>query len=196
MTENAPVCGPPRSRWLPAVVFSLFALLVLIEVVVIVRYGNYRNLIEEDGIEVSFTPEAQADVEAAGHAVEVVSDSRTVASDGAVLVEASEEGFEISAPGTLTIRFRAPDAGATVEFDYRFGRRESRARCEVALARVASRHGVDYMCRRSLVAKKRSRGKFRHYLADHAGWCELTLEVNATAAEVGFQVGVPELVWK
>lgn len=196
MTENAAVRGPRSSRWLPAAVFSLFALLVLIDVVVIVLYGNYRNLIEEDGIEVRFTPAIQADGEAAGRAVEVVSGSRILAADGAVLVDALGEGFEITAPGTLTIRFRAPDAGSTVELDYRFGRRGSRARCEVALARIASRHGVDYMCRRSLVAKKKPRGKFRHYLADHAGWCELTVAVNAAAAEVGFQVGVPELVWK
>lgn len=196
MTESASVREPRSSRWLPAVVFSLFALLVLIEVVVIVCYGNYRNLIEADGIEVSFTPAILADGETTGRTMEVVSGSRTLAVDGAVLVDTSDKGFEISAPGTLTIRFRAPDAGSTVELDYRFGRREAPARCEVALARIASRHGVDYMCRRSLVAKKKPQGKFRYYLADHAGWCELTLEVNAAAAEAGFQVGVPELVWK
>lgn len=197
MTENSTVREPRSSRWLPAAVFSLFALLVLIDVVVIVLYGNYRNLIEEEGIDVSFTPAIRAGAETAHHAMDFGSSgSRVLAADGAVLVQASEEGFEVFAPGTLTIRFRAPDAGAFVEIDYRFGRRESPARCEVALARIASRHGVDYMCRRSLEAKKSPRGKFRHYLADHAGWFELTLEVNAPAAEVGFQVGAPELVWK
>ena len=185
-----------RSRWLPAVVFSLLALVFLADAVVIALYGNYRNLIEEQGVEAVFTPADLAGDVAGPETVEVPDGSRAVAADGRVLVEASGGTFEVLAPGTLTIRFRAPDAGSYVELGYRFSEARSDARSELSLARVASRHGVDYMCRRSLTAKKKTEGMFRHYLADHAGWFELSLQVDPSAVAVGFEVDKPEIVWE
>ena len=49
-------------------------------------------------------------------------------------------------------------------------------------------------CRESLVARKKAKGVFRQYLADHAGWFELTLEVNDAAAATGFEITKPEVV--
>ena len=186
--------GPRRTRWLPATVFSLFALVVLAEAVVIVLYGNYRNLIEESGVEMVFTPADASAVVVPGEAVEVLDGSRIVAEDGTVLVEVSDDRIEVQVPGNLVFRTRAHNAGSSVEFSYRFGKRRSAARCDLIVARVASRYGVDYMCRRSLVARKKPKGVFRYYLADHAGWVELSLEVNAEAADVGFEVTKPEIV--
>jgi len=196
MTSEPSIADERRSRWLPATVFSLFALIILADVVVIVLYGNYRNLIEEQGVEAVFIPAEAVGGGVSPEMVEVLDGSRTVAADGTVLVDASGESFDILVPGTLTIRFRAPDAGSFVELGYRFGDRRSDATSELSLARVASRYGVDYMCRRSLTAKKKRKGMFRHYLADHAGWFELSLEVNAEAAAVGFVVAKPEIVWE
>lgn len=196
MTGATPRPEPRRSRWLPAAVFSLFALMILADAVVIVLYGNYRNLIEEDGVEVVFTPAAGTGREILEVTVGVSEGFRTVAPDGAVLVEFVDGRFHVRVPGTLVIRFRAPDAGAYVRLDYRFGKRRSDARCDLALARVASRHGVDYMARRTLIAKKKAKGKFRHYLADHAGWFELELQVDPVAAKFGFEVTAPEIVWR
>jgi len=194
MTGATPKPEPRRSRWLPAAVFSLFALMLVADAVVIVLYGNYRNLIEEDGVEVVFTPAADNGHEIREIAVGVSEGSRTVASDGAVLVEFADDRFHVRVPGTLVIRFRAPDAGAYVRLDYRFGKRRTDARCDLVLARVASRHGVDYMARRTLIAKKKSKGKVRQYLADHAGWFELSLQVDPAAAKVGFEVTLPQIV--
>ena len=196
MTGEPSIADERRSRWLPAAVFSLFALIIVADAVVIVLYGNYRNLIEEQGVEAVFTPADPVGGGDAPETVEVLDGSRAVAADGTALVEVSGESFDVLVPGTLTIRFRAPDAGSFVELGYRFGDRRSDAHSELSLARVASRYGVDYMCRRSLTAKKKRKGMFRHYLADHAGWFELSLEVNAEAAAVGFVVAKPELVWE
>ncbi len=151
--------------------------------------------VEEDGVEVVFTPAVDTGHEVRDVIVGVSEGSRTVASDGAVLVEFADGRFHVRVPGTLVIRFRAPDAGAYVRLDYRFGKRRSDARCDFVLARVASRYGVDYMARRTLIAKKKSKGKIRHYLADHAGWFQLSFQVDPAAARVGFEVTVPEIVW-
>ncbi len=185
---------PRRSRWLPAVVFSLFALVFLADAVVIALYGNYRNLIEEQGVDAVFVPAGpDRDGAEAGEPIDVLEGARAVVADGKVLVEASGGAYEVLVPGTLTIRFRAPNAGAFVRLDYRFPEGRSGATTGLSLARVASRHGVDYMCRRSLRAKKKPTGTFRHYLADHAGWFELSLDVSQAA--VGFSVSKPEIIW-
>ena len=194
MTGDVPEGGPRRTRWLPVTVFSLFALVVLADAVVIVLYGNYRNVIEETGVEMVFTPaDPSTEVVSAG-SVGVVEGARIVSGDGTVLVRASDDRVEVLVPGSLVFRTRAHNAGSFVEFGYRFGKRRSPARCDLTVARVASRHGVDRMCRRSLVARKKPKGVFRHYLADHAGWIELSLDVNAEAAEVGFELTKPEIV--
>ena len=194
MTGDVPEGGPRRTRWLPVTVFSLFALVVLADAVVIVLYGNYRNVIEETGVEMVFTPaDPSTEVVSAG-SVGVVEGARIVSGDGTVLVRASDDRVEVLVPGSLVFRTRAHNAGSFVEFGYRFGKRRSPARCDLTVARVASRYGVDRMCRRSLVARKKPKGVFRHYLADHAGWIELSLDVNAEAAEVGFELTKPEIV--
>jgi hypothetical protein len=195
MTSETPRPAPRRSRWLPAAVFSAFAVMLLADAVVIVFYGNYRNLIEEDGLEVVFTPANAAGQELQRVAVGVTDGSRAVAPDGTVLVEVADGRFEVRVPGNLAIRFRAPDAGSWVKLEYRFGKRRAGARCDLVLARVASRHGVDYMCRKTLDAEKKTKGRFRHFLADHAGWFELSFDVNPDAAKVGFEVTAPEIVW-
>ena len=195
MNGETPRPAPRRSRWLPAAVFSLFAVMVLADAVVIVLYGNYRNLIEEDGLEVVFTPANAAGQEIQGVAVGVADGSRTVAPDGTVLVEVADGRFDVRVPGNLAIRFRAPDAGSWVKLEYRFGKRRAGAHCDLVLARVASRHGVDYMCHKTLDAKRKAKGRFRHFLADHAGWFELSFDVNPSAAEIGFRVTAPEIVW-
>ncbi len=186
---------PRRSRWLPALIFSLFALIFLADAVVIALYGNYRNLIEEQGIEAVFTPARSLLDEAPAEPVEVLDGIGAVAADGAQLVRSSGAGYEVLVPGTLQIRFRAPDAGSFVELDYRFGESRPNLQVELSLARVASRHGVDYMNRREITAKKKAGGTYRHYLADHAGWFELALDVNAEVAAGGFEVDRPEIVW-
>lgn len=195
MTSETRRPAPRRSRWLPAAVFSAFAVMLLADAVVIVLYGNYRNLIEEDGLEVVFMPANAAGQELQRVAVSVTDGSRAVAPDGTVLVEVADGRFEVRVPGNLAIRFRAPDAGSWVKLEYRFGKRRAGARCDLVLARVASRHGVDYMCRKTLDAEKKTKGRFRHFLADHAGWFELSFDVNPDAAKVGFEVTAPEIVW-
>lgn len=195
MTSETRRPAPRRSRWLPAAVFSAFAVMLLADAVVIVLYGNYRNLIEEDGLEVVFMPANAAGQELQRVAVGVTDGSRAVAPDGTVLVEVADGRFEVRVPGNLAIRFRAPDAGSWVKLEYRFGKRRAGARCDLVLARVASRHGVDYMCRKTLDAEKKTKGRFRHFLADHAGWFELSFDVNPDAAKVGFEVTAPEIVW-
>lgn len=195
MTGESAVAEPRRSRWLPAVVFSLFAVVFLADAVVIALYGNYRNLIEEHGVETVFSPAVPTIDGSPGETVDVVDGLGSVAAGGAVMVKAAGEGFEVLVPGTLTIRFRAPDAGSFVELDYRFGDRRPDLHVELSLARVASRYGVDYMNRRLLTVKKKAGGTYRHYLADHAGWFELSLEVDEAAAAAGFEVGRPQIVW-
>jgi len=193
MTGDPPVREPRRSRWLPAVVFSLFALVVIADAVVIILYGNYRNLIEEQGVEMVFVPADLSTEIISGEAVEVTDGCRIVAEDGTVLVKTSDNRIEVLVPGHLVLRTRAHNAGSFVEFGYRFGKRRSPARCDLTVARVASRYGVDYLCRESLVARKKPKGVFRHYLADHAGWVELSLEVDPEAAAIGFEVTIPEI---
>jgi hypothetical protein len=194
MSGETNTVEPRRTRWLPAAVFSIFALVALADAVVIVLYGNYRNLIEEDGVEMAFTPADPSIAVARDEAVEVVDGCRIVTDDQTALVEVVEGRIRVLAPGALVLRFRAHDAGSFMEFDYRFRKRRSAARCNLTVARVASRYGVDYMCRESLVARKKAKGVFRQYLADHAGWFELTLEVNEAAAATGFEITKPEVV--
>ncbi len=195
MTDHRPGDDERRSRWLPAAVFSVFALLLVVEAVVIVFYGNYRNLIEDSGVEVSFRPAAGDPGSVIPAPEEWTSDSEIVSEEGTVMVEGMDGGLRVRAPGELILRFRAPDAGSFLEIDYRFGKRRQRARCDLTLARVASRYGVDYMYRRTLVGSRKAKRTFRHNLADHAGWFELSLDVNEAAAEVGFETTLPKLVW-
>ncbi len=194
MSTEANASEPRRTRWLPAVVFSLFALVALADVVVVILYGNYRNLIEENGVEMVFTPADPSIAVVSEAAVDVVDGSRIVAADGAVLVETVGDRIRVLAPGNLVLRFRAHNAGSFMEFGYRFGERRSPARCNLTVARVASRYGLDYMCRKSLVARKKARGVVRQYLADHAGWFEISLEINEDAVAVGFEITRPEIV--
>lgn len=193
MTDVVSRSDPTRSRWLPALVFSLFAAIILADAVVVALYGNYRNIIEDNGLEVVFTPVDETGGGVEGVEIDAVEGARAVADDGAVLVAVTGGRFHVRAPGTLTIRFRAPDAGSWVRLDYRFGKRRSDASCELVLARVASRYGVDYMSRRTLIARKKAKGRFRHFLADHAGWFELSFRVDPAAAKIGFEAGFPEI---
>jgi len=184
------------SRWLPATVFSIFALMLVVDAVVLVFYGNYRNLVEDDDIEVVFAPTVSAAEEIRESIVDVDLGSPVLSADGKVAVEVSAGGLMVRTPGELIIRFRAPDAGSNLLMDYRFGRRRAGARCEVTLARMASRYGVDTVWRKRLNGAKRRKGKIRHYLADHAGWFELRIEVNRAAADVGFEITLPEIYWE
>ena len=159
MSGEANAIEPRRTRWLPAAVFSLFALVVLADAVVIVLYGNYRNLIEEEGVEMVFTPVDPSIAVVPDGAVEVVDGCRIVADDQTVLVEVVDGRIRVLAPGALVLRFRAHNAGSFMEFDYRFRKRRSPARCNLTVARIASRYGVDYMCRESLVARKKGKGR-------------------------------------
>ena len=185
---------PRRTRWLPAVVFSLFALVVLADAVVIVLYGNYRNLIEEEGVEMVFTPANPLIAVVPDGPVEVIDGCRIVTDDQTALVEVADGRIGVLAPGTLVLRFRTHNAGSFMEFGYRFKKRRGPARCNLTVARIASRYGVDFMCRKSLVARKKAKGVFRQYLADHAGWIELSLEVNKAAAATGFEISKPKVV--
>jgi hypothetical protein len=194
MIEHRPGDEERRSRWLPASVIAVFALVLAVEAVVIVLYGNYRNLIEEAGVEVTFRPASGASDTTVSGPVEWSPDLAFAAVDGSAMVTGVDGRLRVQVPGELTLRFRAADAGAFLEIDYRFGKRAKGARCRLTLARVASRYGVDYMSRRTLSASKKVRGKYRHNLADHAGWFELSIDVNAAAAAVGFEIGPPELV--
>lgn len=194
MTAETEAAGPRRSRWLPAVVFSLFAAILLVDVVVVVLYGNYRNLVEEPGIEVMFTPVGSQDAVAVAEPTEPTGGAPLASVDGRTVVAPSPGGYRVLEPGTLTLRFRSPDAGAFLELGYRFENRRPDADVELLLGRVASRYGVDTMCRRSITAERRKRGVFRHYLADHAGWFELRLEVGPAAAADGFEVESPRVV--
>lgn len=194
MTEHRPGDEERRSRWLPTSVMAVFALVLVVEAVVIVLYGNYRNLIEDAGVEVTFRAASNGPDTAALGPVEWSPGLAFSGVDGAVAVTDVNGRLRVQVPGELTLRFRAADAGGFLETDYRFGRRAKGAICRLTLARVASRYGVDYMCRRTLSGSKKVRGTFRHNLADHAGWFELSIDVNAAAAAVGFEIGPPNLV--
>lgn len=194
MSSESKAIEPRRTRWLPAVVFSLFALVVLADAVVIALYGNYRNLIEESGVEMVFIPLDPSIVPASGGVAEVIDGCRIDSDGGIPLVEVSDGRISVLAPGNLVLRFRAHNAGSFVEFDYRFGRRRGTARCNLTVARVASRYGLDYMRRKSLVARRKPEGLFRQYLADHAGWFEMSFEVNEAAAAGGFEFTRPEVI--
>jgi hypothetical protein len=184
----------PRSRILPAVVFSLFALMILVDLAVVVFFGNYRNLVEEDGIVVSFRSDtATADAVAA---VEIPDGGRVVSTDGRVQAQREGDRLAVFSAGELMVRFRAPNAGGEMEMTYRFAERRADGRCEISVARVASRYGVDVVRRKELVAAKRRRGRFRHHLADHAGWFMLSLRVNQAAADQGFEVTLPTITWR
>ncbi len=196
MTDGSGGDETRTSRWLPATVFSIFALLLVVDAVVLVFYGNYRNLVEDDGVEVVFIPTVSAVEETRETIVDVDAGSPVLSADGSVAVEVSESGLTARTPGELIIRFRAPDAGSNLLMNYRFGRRRAGARCELTLARMASRYGVDTVWRKSLNGTKRRKGKIRHYLADHAGWFELRIEVNRAAAAVGFEITLPEIYWE
>ena len=196
MIDSAPNDTPRGSRWLPAAVVSLFALVFFADLVVVALYGNYRNLVEENGVEIGFLPASVAAESSNDEDAErrLAEGDVITASDGRVAVERSGDRIVVRAPGTLTMRFRAPDAGLFLELGYRFLRPDQRAQCEVSVARVASSYGVDVVRRKKLVASKRSQGRFRHNLADHAGWFELRLRVNQPASQGGFEVGLPQLV--
>ena len=194
MSGELKASEPRRTRWLPAFVFSHFALVALADAVVVVLYGNYRNLIEEKGVEMVFTPSDPSFASVAETTVEVADGCNIVAGDGTVLVEVIGDRIRVLAPGNLVLRFRAHNAGSFVKFGYRFGADRRHARCNLTVARVASRYGLDYMCRKSLVARKKARGVFRQYLADHAGWFEISLEINQAAGAGGFEIAKPEIV--
>jgi hypothetical protein len=194
MTDHRRGDEDRRSRWLPAAVITVFALVLAAEVVVIALYGNYRNLIEESGVEVTFRPVSDASESAVAGPVEWAPGLVIDGVDGSHSVVEVDGRLRVQSPGELILRFRAADAGSFLEIDYRFGRRAKGARCRVTLARVASRYGVDYMHRRTLSGSKKIRGTFRHNLADHAGWFELSIDVNAAAAAVGFEIGPLDLV--
>jgi hypothetical protein len=181
------------SRWLPATVISLFVLILVADVAAALLYGGYRNLVEGDRIAVAFA--AAAADGAVARPVEPIPGGRLVGADGSIVVESQGDRLVVRAPGELTIRFRSPDAGAHVELDYRFTGRSKGAGCEIALARVASRYGVDTINRRRVDGGRKAGGRYRHYLADHAGWFELRVRVGAAAAEAGFEVTLPEIVW-
>lgn len=196
MTDGSGGDETRTCRWLPATVFSIFALLLVVDVMVLVFYGNYRSLIEDDGIEVVFRPTVSAAEETRETIVDVDAGSPVLSADGSVAVEVSESRLTVRIPGELTIRFRAPNAGSNLLMNYRFGRRRAGARCELKLARMASRFGVDTVWRKSLNGAKKRKGRIRHYLADHAGWFELRIEVNRAAAAVGFEITLPEIYWE
>jgi hypothetical protein len=178
------------------VVISLFSLVLLADVVVIILYGNYRNLFEETDVEVRFVPgDAVVGEGFSGEAAHEVRQGESVTStDGTVLVQRGADRMLVLGPGELRMRFRAPNAGSFVELDYAFRKPGPEARCEVVVARVASRYGIDVVRQTELVSKKKPKATFRHNVADHAGWFELCLRVNPAAARGGFEVGLPEIV--
>lgn len=189
-------CEPRRTRVLPAAVFSLFALIIVADLVVVVFYGNYRNLVEEEGIEISFEPTcvtSDGGADDQGRSMSVPEAGRLVDPEGTVLVDRADDRLVVHEPGAIVIRFRAPNAGGRMEFDYRFGERQADARCEVVVARVASQYGVDVVRRKDLTAARKVHGKFKHNLADHAGWFRLSLQVNPAAAGDGFEVALPTI---
>ncbi len=183
-----------RSRWLPATVIALFALVLLSDTAVIALYGSYHNLIEDDGLEVTFIPDASMSRPAGDGGLVVAPGTSAVSPDGRALVRATDDGFAVLAPGVLKIRFRSPNAGADVSLAYDFGQGDGLARCDLTLARVPSRYGVDVITKRTLTSRKKRSGAYHHYLADHVGWFELSLRPDQTAVERGFRVGRPVII--
>ncbi len=191
MTTGPSASSDRRSRWLPTTIAAAFALVLLVDVTLVV-VGAGRPVMETS-VEVVFTPAAGS---AGGPSLggdSVAPGSPALAADEPALAEASGSGFVVSEPGELTFRFRSPHAGSDVVLDYDFGRRRPGARCEVTLARVPSRHGIDVISRRTLSGSAPIRGAYRHSLADHVGWFELSLRLNRDAVEGGFRVGRPRI---
>ena len=189
MTGESPGAAK-TSRWLPATVFSIFALALIVDVAAVLLHDNDAGPNTAKRMEIVFARSETAEV------IEVADQGPTRAADGTVLVRRTAEGLVVRAPGELRIRFLAPDAGSTLAADYRFGRRRPGSHCSVSLARVASRHGVDTVWRRELDGGRQARGKIRYYLADHAGWFALAFDVNPIAAETGFRITVPKTSWE
>lgn len=194
MTAVRAVGEERRSRWLPATVIALFALVLLSDIAVIAFYGSYHNLIEDEGLDVVFIPDAVAAGSNRDGGITVAPGTPAVSPDGRILAQATNDGFAVLAPGELKIRFRSPNAGADVSMTYDFGGGDRGACCELALARVPSRYGVDVISRQTLRSRKRRRGEYHHYLADHVGWFELSLRPDRAAIERGFRVGRPVVV--
>ena len=186
--------GPRSSRILPAVVIAFFVMVAAADLVVVIVYGNYRNLVEQSGVGVSFAADDPARPVDVPLSPVAAADEGGVVVDGRVLVDRDGDRLTVRAPGLLILRFRAPDAGATVELDYAFLDPATRGRCRVVVARVASRYGVDIVRRARIAAGRRARGTFRHYLADHAGWFELQIRVDPAAARGGFRLTLPRIV--
>lgn len=194
MTSAAqPSDGGRQSRWLPVAVVLIFALTLIGDLAVAVLFSDYRTIVERDGIKVSFIPAGAADPAREAMSMDWGDGARLCRNRG-VAVEVVGGNLRVTAPGRVIVRFRAPDAGSELSLRYRFGARDSDAQCRLALARVASRYGVDTICRRAL-SGRRPEGTFKHYLADHVGWFELSFELNPAAAAAGFEISHPELVW-
>ena len=188
--------GEPRtSRALPVAVATLFALVLLADLAALAVYRHDPSRFGDDGIEIGFRSRVAATEGQTGAAEELPlpDDGALVGGDGVVLAERVGESVVVRAEGELVIRLRTPEAGAVLEVDYRF-LDPDRGRCEVAVGRVASRHGLDVVRRARLAAGKRAQGTFRHDLADHVGWLELRLKVNRPAARGGFEIGMPRIV--
>lgn len=193
MTETGAGCEPRRSRWLPATVLTFFALVVVVDLVAVVL--SCSNLLprKEDALELSFLPEGSPRSPEAGEMIVVDPAASTTGPDGAVVAVGSDRGLVVRAPGELLVRFRVADAGSTLVMDYLFGRREKGAGCTLELARIASDWGTDTVWRRALDGGKQRKGRIRHFLADHVGWFELRIGVNGPAADVGFELTLPEI---
>ena len=181
---------PRTSRVLPVAVAALFALVLLADLAALALYAHDPSRFEDDRLEIVFSSRAAAD---GGAAEELPLPDHGVLSggDGRVLAERAGGSVVVRAEGELVIRLVVPEAGAVLELDYRFLDPADRGRCEIAVGRVVSRHGVDVVRRARLAAVKRAQGTFRHDLADHVGPLELRLEVNRAAARDGLEVMMP-----
>jgi hypothetical protein len=193
LTSSAATDASRRTRWLPSVVAGLFVLMLAIDIAVVIYFGSYHDLIEDDAVEAAFTPRAAAAGGDGESGLVIRSDSPLVAADGQLVAETTLEGFAVYQPGELTLRFRSRNAGGYVVLPYEFGSQNPKANCATSLSRVPSAHGVDTINRRVLHARRGVRGVYRQYLADHSGWFELTLELNREATREGFRIGRPEI---
>jgi len=193
VTETGAGCEPRRSRWLPVTVLSVFALVLVVDLVAVVLYRANLLPREEDVLELSFLPEGSSRGGQGGETIAVDPAASTAAPDGTVVTVGSDRGLVVRAPGELLVRFRVADAGSTLLMDYLFGRREKGVGCTLELARVASKWGTDTVWRRALDGGKQRKGRIRHYLADHVGWFELRIGVNGPTADVGFELTLPEI---
>lgn len=179
---------PRTSRALPVAVAALFALVLLADLAALALYGHDRSRFEDDRLEIGFSSRAAAEE------LPLPARGALVDGDGAVLAERVGDAVVVRAQGDLVIRLLVPEAGAVLELDYRFLDPDGRGRCEVAVGRVVSGHGVDVVRRARLAAVKRAQGTFRHDVADHVGRLELRLKVNRAAARGGFEIGMPHVV--